>query len=103
MKTTHQSQQHSKLVLTLEQKCRVILERMAQVAREGDDIILRNNEEGNSLTVYVGFGRKTCGAEDATFEELVSDLYRLFNNQCGVSFVNLHDEDDWETIEPPLL
>lgn len=98
-----QEPQQSKQTLTLDQKCRVILERMAQISREGDDIILRNNEEGNSLTVYVGFGRKTCGAEDATFEELVADLYRLFNKQCGVSFVNLHDEDDWETIEPPLL
>lgn len=97
------TQQRSKSTLTLEQKCRVIVERMTQVAREGDDIILRNNEEGNSLTVYVGFGRKTCGAEDATFEELVGDLYRLFNKQCGVSFVNLHDDDDWEAIEPPLL
>ena len=93
----------TKPMLTTEQKCRVILERMAEVAREGDDIILRHNEEGNTLTVYVGFGRQTCGAEDATFEELVSDLYRLFNRQYGVSFVNLHDEDDWETLEPPVL
>lgn len=89
--------------LTVEQKCRIILERMAQVTRDGDDIILRHNEEGNTLTVYVGFGRQTCGAEDATFEELVSDLYRLFNKQYGVTFVNLHDEDDWETLEPPEL
>ncbi|MCS6809194.1 MAG: hypothetical protein RML40_10750 [Bacteroidota bacterium] len=89
--------------MTIEQKCRIILERMIEVAQEGDDIILRHNEEGNTITVYVGFGKKVCGAEDGTFDELVSDLYRLFNKHYGVSFHNLHDDDDWETLEPPML
>ena len=93
----------TKIPLTTEQKCRVILEQMLQVTKDGDDIILRHNEEGNTVTVYVGFGRKTCGAEDATFDEVVSDLYRLFNKQYGLSFNNLHDEDDWEALEPPFL
>ena len=74
-----------------------------EITRTGDDIILRHNEEGNTVTVYVGFGRKTCGAEDASFDELVADLYRLFNKSYGVSFVNLHGEDDWDAIEPPAI
>ncbi|MCU0425128.1 MAG: hypothetical protein MUF71_05815 [Candidatus Kapabacteria bacterium] len=97
------SRQSTRQTLTTEEKCRIILERMMHVTREGDDIILRHNEEGNTVTVYVGFGRKTCGAEDATFEELVSDLYRLFNKQYGLSFNNIHEEDDWEALEPPVM
>lgn len=89
-------------VMTLEEKCRIILERMLEVAKT-DDIILRNNSDGNTTTVYVGFGKKQCGADDATFPELVSDLYRLFNKNAGVSFVNLHDEDDFDEQEIPNL
>jgi hypothetical protein len=92
-----------KPTLTTEQKCRIILERMVEITRSGDDIILRHNEKGNTVTVYVGFGRKTCGAEDATFDELAADLYRLFNKNYGVSFVNIHDEDEWDAIEPPAI
>jgi hypothetical protein len=89
--------------MTLDEKCRIILERMLEVTKNGDDIILRNNDGGNQLTVFIGFGRKECGAEDAQFEEVVRDLYRLFNKNVGVSFVNLHDEDDWDEATIPLL
>jgi hypothetical protein len=83
--------------MTTDEKCRIILERMIEVAKS-DDIILRNSG-GNATTVYIGFGKKECGSEDAPFDEIVSDLYRLFNKNVGVSFVNLHDEDDFDEDE----
>jgi hypothetical protein len=88
--------------MTLDEKCRIILERMLEVTQNGDDIILRNNDGGNNLTVFIGFGRKECGADDAPFEEVVSDLYRMFNKNVGVSFESIHDEDDWDDFMKSL-
>ena len=84
--------------MTTDEKCRIVLERMLEVAK-ADDIIFRNDSTGNTTTVLIGFGRKNCGAEDASFDEIVNDLYRLFNKNVGVSFVNIHDDDEFDECE----